>query len=114
MKTIKQIDTLIAEEEYHAKNVRDEKLKNKSRRKIGFYRIVRMYLEIDPSEEYVRRVYHSLKERIDRAEDDFFTWKDSSPEVREMTLKEAKREFNKEFRINTLKKQFSAVTFVLS
>jgi hypothetical protein len=72
MKTIEQIDNRIRDLENTGNATSEEKEKNKCRRELRIARIVRMYLEYEPNQEFIVRQLDIALANIARVSKDFY------------------------------------------
>lgn len=111
MITLQKVNTEIAE--IAATNWGDLKPGQKTRKKarLAFLKVVKMYLETSPSEEFCMVEQRRIERLIKSKQDQFDTWKLNH---KGLELKELKKLFKKEFSIDKLMSQAKALSFIIN
>jgi len=71
MKTLSQLNKIIADLEQAGNLSKDEKEKNRCRRELKIYRSARLYLEYEPTEESVARQHDQAMRAVSRVIEEF-------------------------------------------
>lgn len=91
-----------------------ESLRKKNGKRVSLLNKCIMYLETDPTEEFVKKQIKETFSTIQHLNEGFADWKNGSEDMKSLTDPEARRIFSSETGLAKLKMQLKVLKFILN
>lgn len=113
MKTLDQINKLLAEASKQATRELTKKETNNLVRELAKLMNAKMYLETNPSEDFIKSEFEELKKRKEQIDKDFQKWLRFTPQG-DRTPTQSKSAYRTEMGYKKVRSQISFMEFILS
>ena len=112
MKTVQQIQNRINELMDYCQSFKPSEGKtfNKERKELSLLNTIKMYLEDNPSEDFIKKEVERLENRVMLIEDGFMNYLHNTPEDSDI-LSKKRQEYNKINNVPEIRRQLRRFTF---